>query len=354
MAYENMTYEYILQRMMTRVSEKYPDLDNREGSIIFNALAPAAIELAIMYTELDNVLNESFVETASRDYLLLACEQVGMYVSVFNASAGVHKAQFDEYVEIDSQWNCELYNYTVTEYIGVEDGKHTYHLICETEGADPNQIIGDLTPITGVYNNLTYAKLVECVIEGENETSNDEIRLAYKEFVGNDATDGNIHQYERWCMNYDGIGNYKIFPLWDGTNTVKVSILSSSNDVASDELIAEFQEYLDPNCSGLGDGVAPIGSFVTVSTAETCEIEISARVTMKGDYSDTSAIDAALTKYFAEIAYKKNVVSYFEVGAIILGVEGVESIDDLLLNNASGNIELGEEIIPVLVSTEWR
>ena len=49
MAYENMTYEAILARMMNRVQEQYPDLDNREGSIIFNALAPAAVEVAIAY-----------------------------------------------------------------------------------------------------------------------------------------------------------------------------------------------------------------------------------------------------------------------------------------------------------------
>ena len=39
MAYENMTYELILQRMMDRVSLQYPNLDTREGSILFNALA---------------------------------------------------------------------------------------------------------------------------------------------------------------------------------------------------------------------------------------------------------------------------------------------------------------------------
>ena len=89
MAYENMTYEVILQRMMDRVTTQYPNLDNREGSIIFNALSPAAIELAIMYTELDNVLNESFVNTASREYILIGCEQMGMDTSIFEASAGV-------------------------------------------------------------------------------------------------------------------------------------------------------------------------------------------------------------------------------------------------------------------------
>lgn len=65
MAYESQTYEVILSRMIARVAAKYPNLDTREGALIFDALAPAALELAVMYTELDNALNESFVNTAS-------------------------------------------------------------------------------------------------------------------------------------------------------------------------------------------------------------------------------------------------------------------------------------------------
>ena len=353
MAYEDMTYEVILQRMMDRVTSKYPTLDNREGSIIFNALAPAAIELAIMYTELNNVLNESFVNTASREYILLGCEQMGMDTSVFSATAGVHKAQFNTKVEIDSRWNCELYNYTVTEYVGLENGRYTYRVLCETTGTAPNKVNGDLIPITDSPSNLNYAKLVECLIEGENETPDEDIRIAYNEFVNSSVTDGNIAQYERWCSEYDGIGNYKIIPLWNGANTVKVSILSSSNNTASDELISEFQEYLDPGCKGMGDGKAPIGSFVTVSTATELPISVTANVTMKSGYNDKSVIDTALRDYFSEMAYQKTNVSYMSVGAIILGVEGVDSITNLLINNKTTDILLGDEEIAVLGTTQW-
>ena len=78
MAYENQTYETILARMMKRVTDEYPNLDDREGSLIFNALAPAAMELAIAYIELDNVRNECFVDTATRDYIFIACEEMGI------------------------------------------------------------------------------------------------------------------------------------------------------------------------------------------------------------------------------------------------------------------------------------
>ena len=65
--YENMTYEVILQRMLDRVPDT---MNKREGSIIFDALAPAAVELTLAYMQFDMVLNESFGDTASRDYSL--------------------------------------------------------------------------------------------------------------------------------------------------------------------------------------------------------------------------------------------------------------------------------------------
>lgn len=353
MAYEDVTYEGILQRMMGVMSTLYPDLDTREGSLLFNALAPAAMELAIMYAELDNVLDESFVDTASREYILIGCEQMGIDTDIFNATAGVHKGEFDVEVPIGSRWNCDLYNYEVTEYIEKSGDYYTYKLKCETLGTSPNNHTGDLTAITDVPDGLTYAKVTECLVEGENETSDDDIRTYYYEFINSAISDGNVGQYKRWCENYDGIGNFKIFPLWNGANTVKVSILSASNRVASSELVSEFQEYLDPGISGMGDGVAPIGAFVTVTTATEIPISVSANVKLKDGYSDTSVITSALNDYFASISYKKSVVSYMAVGAIILNVEGVDSITDLNLNGGTADIILDEEDIPIVGTTTW-
>lgn len=353
MAYENMTYEVILQRMMNRVKADYPNLDDREGSIIFNALASAAVELAIAYTEIDNSRNESFVDTASREYLLLACKEMGIDTTQFEANAGIHKAEFNVEVELGSRWNCELFNYTVIEFIEKSGDYYTYRMECETLGTTPNNQKGELTPITDAPSGLEHAKLVECLIEGENEVTDDDIRTTYYDHVNSVATDGNVAQYNRWCAEFEGIGNSKVFPLWNGDNTVKVSILSVSNRAATEELIAEFQEFLDPNITGMGDGVAPIGAFVTVTTATEVPINVSATVKMKDGYSDTSSIETALAKHFSELAYNKTLIAYMNVGAVILGVEGVEFISDLLINDGTADIVLGDEEIPVLGTVTW-
>lgn len=353
MLYENMTYEHLLNRMINKVLEKYPNLDSREGSIIFNALAPAALELAIAYTELDNAINESFAETASREYLLRHCEQMGMDISVFDASAGVHKGVFNVEVEIGSRWNCDLYNYEVIEYLGVEDEYHTYKLLCETEGTAPNNMVGDLTAISNIPYGLNYAVLTECLIEGENETPDETIKQEYYAYVKDIQTDGNVAQYGQWCREFPGIGNYKVFPLWNGANTVKVSILSASNEVIDTtekgNLVETFQEYLDPGTTGMGDGKAPIGAFVTVSTAKKLPIGVYVEAKLAEGYTDTSVIEDAIKNYFTEISYKKDIVSYMSLGAAILKAEGVEFITNFFVNSNIVDILLGDEEIPFLV-----
>ena len=71
-------------------------------------------------------------------------------------------------------------------------------------------------------------------------------------------------------------------------------------------------------------------------------------------FSDTSIIDKQLQAYFAEIAYKKNVLSYMSVGAEILKTEGVEFVSNLTLNGGTSDIVLGDEEIPALGTTTWE
>ena len=355
MAYESMTYEYIIARMISRISADYPTIDIREGSMVFNAVASAAMECAILYTELDNSRNESFIKTASREYILKGCDQVGIDISIFNATPAFVKGVFNVPIEMYSRWNLGLHNYLVIEEMenDTEDGMYYYKMQCESIGSEPNVLTGDLTPIDFIDGNLTTSKITECLIEGEDETPDDEIVDYYVEYINHTASDGNIGQYKLWCQEFPGIGNYRIFPLWNGDNTVKVSILNSSNRSASEELIAEFQEYLDPGTTGMGDGIAPIGAFVTVSTATEQVVTVSAKVKFKDGYSDISAIDTALSNFFAEIAYEKSTVGYMNVGAKILDIEGVDFITDLALNGGTVDIPLGDEVIPILGTTNW-
>ena len=355
--FENMTYAAIIQRMKDRIEEQYPDVDMREGSLIFNAIAPAAMELSILYSQLDNVLKESFITTASRHYLLLACQQMGIDISQFRATRGIHRARFNVPVTIGSRWNCDIYNYEVLQEIDdqseEEQGLYIYLVRCETAGSAPNGVIGTLTPIDFNNSMLSYADLSGVVVNGEDEATDDEIREIYQLYITDTLVDGNVAQYEYWCQSYDGIGRYRIFPLWNGANTVKVLILNSNGDIADDGLVAEFQEYLDPGITGMGDGVAPIGAFVTVGTATPKEINVSANVKLKDGYEGTDLLGDNLIALFNDTAFNRSVLPYMEVGATLINSDGVDYVSDLLINGGTDNIVLAEDEAPVLGTATW-
>ena len=104
MAYEDITYEVILQRMLDRVPN---NMDKREGSIIFDALAPAAVELQLMYIELDTILKETFADTAQRDYLVRRAAERGIepYEETYATLKGIFTPSSLE-IPIGSRFSC--------------------------------------------------------------------------------------------------------------------------------------------------------------------------------------------------------------------------------------------------------
>ena len=74
--YENMTFENIMDRCLSRVSAS---VDKREGSIVYDAIAPAAAELAIMYIELAYLLDRAFPDTETGDDLTKKCRERGVF-----------------------------------------------------------------------------------------------------------------------------------------------------------------------------------------------------------------------------------------------------------------------------------
>jgi uncharacterized phage protein gp47/JayE len=78
--FEQVTYESIMDRMLSGVRNAAPELDIREGSLIYTAVAPIAAELMQMYIELDTVLNETFADTQSLPFLQRRAAERGIFL----------------------------------------------------------------------------------------------------------------------------------------------------------------------------------------------------------------------------------------------------------------------------------
>ena len=71
---DKYTFKYLMESALDNIPD---DLDKREGSIIYDALAPACYELAEYYMELKKILENTFASTASNEYLDLRAAELG-------------------------------------------------------------------------------------------------------------------------------------------------------------------------------------------------------------------------------------------------------------------------------------
>ncbi|MBR2593582.1 MAG: baseplate J/gp47 family protein [Firmicutes bacterium] len=337
--FESITYEDILSDMLGRVSDS---LDKREGSVIYDALAPCAAALKNVYTAMEDILLESYIGTATGEYLDRLAAEFG--IVRISASAAVVKGEFNIDVALGKRFNGDENNYVVTESLG----GHTYKMTCETAGSAGNGYTGIITPIEYI-EGLQSAEITEILVPGSDEETDEELRVRVLFEVSDSARDGNAAQYYKWANEYTGIGNVKVFPLWDGPNTVKISILDAENGKATNSLISEFSNYMDPGSEGKGNGKAPVGAIVTVTTAQEVPVSITFSYTLNSGYSAIYGLAAELGKYFADISYKTETLSFYGVAAKILENASIASISNLKLNGASADISLEGEKIPVLV-----
>lgn len=342
--FEDKTFEDILSDMLSYVSDRNPDLDTREGSIIYTALAPIALELETAYHEMNMIIEETFLETASKEYLVKHGNQIGLEIN--GATFGHFKGEFDVDVEIGSRFNLDKFNYTVINKLSDASDDNPYYvfeLVCETEGSEPNTYLGDLTPISYV-DGLSYATLTETIIFGEDEEETEAYRYRLQIHIKNPPINGNISQYNEWLDEYDGVGKYKVLPCWNGVNTVKLVILNADNQSATPELINEVQNYFDPPTSsindnvndgsypqgrGMGNGQALIGSIITVDTVTETPVLIECEVTLSDGYSSPVGVKEAVAEHFESIALEETTVKYLPIWSTIFGVESIKSINRL-------------------------
>lgn len=199
--YEDITYEMLLQRMLARVPAK---MDKREGSVIWDTHSPAAIELQILYLELDAILREAYGDTASRDYLILRCRERG--ISPYPATHAVLKGVF---TPADTDVTGRRFTIGSMHYIATEkiaDGE--YRVQCETPGSMGNRYLGAMIPVEYI-RGLQSAELTQVLIPGEDEEETEELRRRYFDSFHESAFGGNVADYLEKTNAIPGVGKQR-------------------------------------------------------------------------------------------------------------------------------------------------
>lgn len=389
-----VTYREILERMLNRVSDKF---DKREGSVIFDTHSPTALELEILYVELNRMIAEGYGDTASREYLILRCKERG--IIPYSATYAVLKGTFTPATVdvIGKRFNLGSLNYVVTEKIA--DGE--YRVQCETPGTVGNQYFGQLIPIEYV-EGLETATLTEVLIPGEDEEDTEDLRTRYFNSFDEKAFGGNVRDYIEKTNAIPGVGSTKVTRVWNsdirpadmipneivnewyegiiGTvnptvkawleivysaakakkltvgGTVLLTILNSEYGVPTPELIQTVQTAIDPEQNaGEGYGLAPIGHVVTVKPADAVTINVKTTITFDVGYSWSnlqSSVDEAIQAYLLELrrTWADNpylVVRVSQIETRLLAISGIVDIENTRINNKTDNLTLGKYEVPI-------
>lgn len=393
--YENVTYDYLLNRMLSRVSNK---LDKREGSIIFDTHSPTALELEALYIELERLISESYGDTASREYLILRCKERG--ITPYKAVHAVLKGVFtpDNIDVLDKRFNIGEINYKVTEKIS--DG--VYQVTCETAGAEGNRHFGDMIPIDYIQG-LQTAELTEILIPGEDEEDTESLRQRYFDSFNEKSFGGNVRDYLAKTNSIPGVGGVKVTRVWNSDirpsdmipnenvkswfdsvknslpddvllwlqtvfkaasekklttgGTVLLTILDAEFSPASDALIKLVEQTMDPvEYTGEGMGLAPIGHIVSVKSADSIPVFVSLNLEFSSGFSWDNlngVIKNAVNDYLISLRKKwadsdKTVVRISQIEMRLLDISGIADIHDTKINGAESNLILDSLQIPIL------
>jgi uncharacterized phage protein gp47/JayE len=351
--YEHQTFETILQRMLARVPN---DIDKWPGGVIYDALAPAAAELAQLYAELDINLNLSFADTASGEYLSRRAAEFGVIRRPATKARrqglfyGADDTPMD--VSIGSRFSIDGVNYAAISRIAAG----VYTLECETAGTVGNQHFGALLPITFVPG-LSRAELGAVLVPGEDEEDDESLRQRYYAAINEPAFGGNVADYKQKIGVMEGVGGVKVFPVWQGGGTVKCTIIASDWSAPSQQLVDEVQNAIDPPAnSGQGYGLAPIGHHVTIAGVLPVTIDVATTVTLADGVTVgqiQGPIEEVIDAYLlglrrAWVNEPQLVVRISQIEAAILTVPGVVDVTGTTLNGSAANVTLDAEEIPVL------
>lgn len=390
----DVTYNEILERMLARVSDKF---DKREGSVIFDTHSPTAIELQLLYIELNTILAEAYGDSASREYLIKRCKERG--ITPYEATNAILKGEFTpNNIDVTGQrFNIGSMNFTVIEKIA--DGE--YQVQCETPGIVGNQQLGTMIPIEYI-EGLETAELTEILIPGEDEEETEDLRTRYFDSFNEKAFGGNVRDYLEKTNAIPGVGSTKVTRVWNGNirpaemipsvtvqawyeeiksslsgepaawletvfnaakdkklttgGTVLLTILNSDFGVASDTLIKTVQQTIDPDeYAGEGYGLAPIGHIVKVESAKAKNVTVKTNITFDTGYGWSnlqSTIDEVISNYMLELrkSWADNsylVVRISQIETRLLNIKGIVDIGGTKLNGASDNLILEKFEVPM-------
>ncbi len=350
--FENQKAEEIRKRVLGRVSSNY---DKREGGVIYDCIEPSILELEQVYIALDSTIEKMDIETLSGDELAQRIYQrTGMTRKSATYASGQIEAKGTGSVNEGGLFQTESgIQFRAMESAAIS-GSGMVRIQAVAAGAEGNVPANTIKYMPVSIPGITSVTNPEPTEGGYDTESDEDLLQRYYERIKTPPTSGNKSQYKMWAKEVTGVGDAKVVPLWNGSNTVKVVLIDANKEPANAEVVSNVQNYIDPGAAGEGKGAAPVGAYCTVVSADGKTVNVAFTALDKDPaYTEVQIIanvEAKLREYFRSITFREDIteVSYAQIGYRLLDATGIRDYTDLRINGGTANISLINNEVPVL------
>jgi len=333
----------IKNRMLSNMSNT---TDKTEGYLAYDNAAATSIEMNKALIKLDDAATKFDISTLIGDELATRVyERTGLtrnlatFATTTLAINGNTTINIGDLFQTSSRVqfvSLEAKTITTTGTVNVQA------LIAGSSGMIPSN---QITQMSIAINGITNVNNVSASSGGYDAESDVALLERYYEKIQAPQTGGNIAQFTSLIKAYSGVGDVKVYPTWNGNNTIKLVIIDSNKLPPSTDFVNGAQTYIDPTGAtwGQGFGVAPFGAFTTIAAATPKVINVSFTAVKDTNYSDAQRLanfTTALTIYLKSIAYLTSAVSYNKIGSLIIDTAGFTDYSNLTINGGTSPISL--------------
>lgn len=306
-------FEYWLNLMLDNVPD---DIDQREGSVIYDALAPAAMVMAQQSLARANIIKQTYIKTAQGQFLDYRAAEHG--TARYAATQTEVKAKFLDSdgnpinnVQIGDQF-ASIGETPIFYTVKKINDDLTGELTADEPGTAANSYIGQILPVTS-NDSLSWAEITEIVAPARDEETDDHLRdrlLSADDWI---AYGGNIADYLAMLSKISEVGAGQVYPIWNGGGTVKLVIVDNNLMPASADLVKKVKNIIDPTDNeSQGYGLAPIDHQVTVVAPTPLTVTIAATVNIDGTHGADivkAKIKTAIEQYFNSLRRNWNTIN---------------------------------------------
>lgn len=223
---------------------------------------------------------------------------------------------------------------------------------CQTAGPGGNVEANAITALRVSVVGVRAVNNPEPFMGGTAAESDESFRQRIYDKIRRPITSGNRNHYIYWAKQVSGVGGAKCLGAEVcGKGQVRVIVLSDTFTEPDGEILENVEGHIEDE--------RPIGPEVTVVAASPVEASIKVSVKLSSGYqADTiqTAVREALQVYINEVNKedfntapthkdegRKSSISYYRIGDLIFGVDGVTDITSYTLNGALASLESGYE-----------